>query len=121
MALTEAERKQLEALQKKENTSDDEEFSIWVRNADGHETRLSGDRAIAWCKRNGYDVEEAEDSTAGDPLEAEGGDATTTAPKKAAPKKATPKAGETVDDQAGPEDLAPDAPATGARKPRQFF
>ena len=98
--------KELERI--RDGADDDDEISCWVRNSEGHETRLTGARAVAWMKRNGYDAEDATDSTKTDPLDAKG----TPPAKKAAPGKAGDP----------PEDPpAQDPPAGGAPKPRKFF
>ena len=105
--------KQLAALEKlRDSDGDDDEISVWVRNADGHETRLTGARAERWMARNGYDIDDAEDSSKTEPLDPK-------APKPA--KKAAPgKAGD--GDTADPDDVAQDPPAASAPRPnRKFF
>ncbi len=98
----------LEALR----DADDEETVVWVRNKSGHETRLTGDRAERWLKANGYDHDDAEDSSAREPLDAAGAPKT---PKPKDPKTKTPKAG---DDQDDDQDVTPDEqPANRNRRP----
>lgn len=107
--LTAEQEKQLAELEKiRDGAEDDDEVSCWVRNGDGHETRLTGARAVAWMKRNGYDVDDADDSTQAAPLDPKA----TTAPKKVAPGKAGDP----------PEDPpAQDPPAGGTPRPKKFF
>ena len=66
--LSEEQAKQLADLERIRD-AEDEEVVIWVRNKDGHETRLTGDRAERWCRANGYTIEEAEaESSEAEPL-----------------------------------------------------
>ena len=113
--LSAAQQKQLADLEKLRDSDDDEEVSVWVRNADGHETRLTGERAERWLARNGYDIDDADDSSADEPLE---GKNTPPAKKAAAPaKKATA--------DTDPDDSAPlegDPPSAAApRQNKKFF
>lgn len=107
--LTKEQEQQLAELEKiRDGADDDDEVSCWVRNSDGHETRLTGARAENWLRRNGYDVEDAGDSTKTDPLAEKGAPPA----KKAAPGKAGDP----------PEDPpAQDPPAGGATRPKKFF
>lgn len=113
----------LKRLQAAKDAPDDEETVIWVRNGDGHETRLSGARAEAWLKRNGYSESEGDDSSKGDPLDAGGGapEAGGKKPvKKTAPpvKKAKPPAeGDTIPGEDGEDLDVDDTP----RQRRAFF
>lgn len=106
MPTKEQRKAELEAQLKALDDEDDEELSVWVRNSDGHETRLSGDRAKRWLVRNGYDAEDVEEATKGDPLEEKVDKARKAT--KAAPKKV---------DATEEEPLESEAPA----KPRSFF
>ena len=112
--LTKEQQAQLAELERLRDSDDpDEELAVWVRNKDGHETRLTGDRAFNWLTRNGYDVDDADDSSKGQPLD----------PKATPPaKKAAPgKAGDPPADPAATDPPAQDPPAGGARPPRKFF
>jgi len=96
----------LEAM--RDADDDDDECVVWVRKGD-HETRLTGDRARRWLRDNGYDPDDADDSTKAAPLE----------PKNApAAKKATPKAGKAEADPEAGE--APDAEPP-VKNRRSFF
>lgn len=83
----------LDRLTALRDAPDSDDDAIWVRNGDGHETRLTGARATAWLERNGYSEAAGDASSQGAPLDpaAAGGK---TAAKKAAPaaKKAAPAA-----------------------------
>lgn len=48
---------QIDALTKQLESAEDDEpdEEVWVRNKDGHETRLTGKRAKAWMAKHGYD------------------------------------------------------------------
>ncbi len=105
---------------------DADDGAIWVRNGDGHETRLTGRRADEWLARNGYSDAAGDASTQDAPLTPGGKGKTPPAGKgKPAPRKqaartssATPPADDVDDDQdEGAEDL--DAPARTGR--RAFF
>lgn len=115
--LTPAQQKQLDDLQAQKDAPDDEEVSVWVRNKDGHETRLTGQRAENWLTRNGYSADDADDATSVEPLEPKGGAAP--AKKTAAPvkKAAAPAAGAEPD--AEPEVETDAAPRT--TRGRAFF
>lgn len=112
----------LKRLQARQQAADDEdELVIWVRNSDGHETRLTGDRAEAWCRRHGYTAEEAEESTKSEPLE--GADAAAAAKKPAAKKPAAKKpaeAGDVEADGVEADDVEADAAPASTRR-RSFF
>lgn len=97
--LTPEQQKQLDDLQRLKDAEDDDELEVWVRNSDGHATRLTGPRAAAWLTRNGYDADDADDSAAGEPLDAKGAKrpAKKTAPAKKGAKPAEP------DDEVEPE------------------
>lgn len=82
-------RKQIDSLQAEYDSAEDDELEVWVRNGDGHETRLTGERAARWLARNGYDATDADDSSAGDPLDAKDPKKTAPAKKTAAPAKKT--------------------------------
>lgn len=116
--LSAEQQRQLDDLQALAAAPDDGDDAVWVENGDGHRTRLTGTRATAWLKRNGYDAEDAEDATQTDPLVAK----KTASPAKKAVKKAAPPAGAATDDTGadGGEALDPDAPPPSARR-REFF
>lgn len=101
---------QIEALE----SEDDEETVVWVRKGD-HETRLTGQRAKRWLRANGYDEDDADDSTKSEPLEEKPA-------KSAAPaKKITPgKVKAEKPEDAADEELESDQPAP-RRVPREFF
>jgi hypothetical protein len=103
----------LEAL--RDQDDDDDETVVWVRKGD-HETRLTGKRAERWLRENGYDPDDADDSTKDAPLDpkAAGGKA-----GKPAKKAAAPKAGDTIPGEDG-EELDQDAPGP-TRNRRAFF
>lgn len=107
--LSAEQQKQLADLERIRDSDDgDDETVVWVRNSDGHETRLSGARAERWLERNGYSEADAAKGAA---LPEKKPD-----PAKKTPDKKTPDA---PDEGA---ELAPDAPAGGAAKaPRKFF
>lgn len=111
----------LQKLQEEPDQDDDDDY-IWVRSGE-HTIRLHGERARAYCRRNGIDLDDAEDSTKSSPVDAAaGGTAGQTPAKKAAPKKAA-AAGAAGEQEAGAvdgaENLEQDASAKG--RPRQFF
>ena len=84
--LTAEEQATLDSLiARRDAADDDDDGAIWVRNADGHETRLTGKRADAWLARNGYSDAAGDASTPDAPLAPAGG--------KAGPKPAAGKAG----------------------------
>jgi hypothetical protein len=107
--------RQLKELEELRDAEDDEELSVWVRKGD-HETRLTGERARRWLKNNGYDEEDAEEASKGEPLEEK--------PTKAVPaKKAVPgkaKVGKAEDEVVAGDPLEQDAPAV-PRQRREFF
>lgn len=112
--LTPQQQKQLDDLQAQKDAPDDDEVSVWVRNADGHETRLTGQRAENWLTRNGYSADDADDSTSGEPLDAAQGAKPAKKAAKAAPK---PAAGEPDGEtEVEATDAAPKTP-----RPRNFF
>ena len=109
---------------------DDDDGAIWVRNADGHETRLTGKRADDWLARNGYSEAAGDASTQDAPLPAAGGKGRPAATggkgrpparKQAARTSsgATPPADTDVDDDDQGDDLDTDPPARTGR--RSFF
>lgn len=104
--------RQLKELEELRDADDDEETFVWVRRGD-HETRLTGDRAKRWLRANGYDEDEADDSSQAEPLEEKG------APKKAAKKAAAPAAkGAAV----APEEEEPlEQDASAVKNRRSFF
>lgn len=117
--LSPEEQATLKRLQQRAEAPDDEETAVWVRNASGHETRLTGERAERWLARNGYSEDEAEESTAAEPLESAGKGVPKKAAKKAAaPKKAVPPADDADIPGEDGEDLD-DVPPTPSR--RAFF
>lgn len=105
----------LDRLQQMQSAPDgDDDDYVWVRLENGNSVRLHGDRARSWCKRHGIDIDDAEDSTAGNPVD----------PKKAAPAKkaaAPKKAGAPAEPEGEGEgeELADDPPSQG--RPRTFF
>jgi hypothetical protein len=105
--------RQLKELEELRDT-EDEEVVVWVRKGD-HETRLTGARAERWLRANGYDADDADDSSKGDPLEEK--------PAKAAPaKKIVPgkiKAEKPAEEDLDAE-LETDQPAP-RKAPREFF
>jgi hypothetical protein len=117
--LTPQEQKQLDDLNARKDAPDDDELSVWVRNGDGHETRLTGAAAKRWLVKNGYDEDDADDSSAGDPLDGKGAGKSTPPAKKAA-KKAAPGAAGAGTGEGEEDALDPDAEPPRAR-PRAFF
>ena len=114
--LSAEQQKQLADLEALRDADDDEETVVWVRNKDGHETRLSGERAERWLKANGYDESDADDSSPKEPLDAKG---TKTAGKAPRAGKADAK-GKPADDDEDDQDVTPDdQPAQ--RNRRAFF
>jgi hypothetical protein len=105
---------ELEAL--RDQADDDDETVVWVRKGD-HETRLTGKRAERWLRENGYDPDDADDSSKDAPLDpkAAGGKAG----GKPAKKAAAPKPGDDAPGNDGPE-LDQDAPGP-TRNRRAFF
>lgn len=109
----------LKRLQAAKEAPDDEDTAVWVRNAAGHETRLTGARAERWLRSNGYSEDEAEESTADAPLPAK----KAAAPgKKAAPAKraakpapAAPAEDDLDDDEDGAEEETDVQPRGGRR------
>jgi hypothetical protein len=102
---------QIEALE----SEDDEETVVWVRKGD-HETRLTGQRAKRWLRANGYDEDDADDSTKSEPLEEKPA-------KSAAPaKKITPGQGPRPRSPRTPpmRSWSPTSPPP-RRVPREFF
>ena len=88
--LSAEEQATLDRLQAQRDAPDDgDDGAIWVRNADGHETRLTGARADAWLARNGYSEAAGDASTEGAPLPAKPGGKTGPAKKTAPPAKKT--------------------------------
>lgn len=93
--------KQLKDLQDLES-ADDDDFHVWVENSNGHRTRLEGDAARRWLRRNGYDEDDADAASKAEPLDAKGGKG----PAKSTPaKKAAPGADE--DDEVDQDEPAP--------------
>lgn len=105
--------RQLKELEELRDAEDDEELSVWVRKGD-HETRLTGERARRWLKNNGYDEDDAEEATKGEPLQEKATKATPA--KKTAPAKTTKT--QLAEDEV--EELEQDAPAA-PRPRREFF
>lgn len=114
--LTAEQTQQLKDLENLRDSADDDETVVWVRKGD-HETRLTGERARRWLAANGYDTDDADDSSQAAPLPAK-----TAAPaKKAVPAKktATPAAGpESLEDDGNGAALEQDA---SARPKRDWF
>src|SRR4051812_43905255 len=111
--LTAEQQRQLDELTAIANAPDDgDDDAVWVRNGDGHETRLTGARAQAWLARNGYSDAAGDASTEGNPLPPKDGK---TPVKKAAKKAAPPAPGAPADGGAAggegdelPTDAAPE-------------
>lgn len=113
--LSPEDRATYERLKKAHEAPDDEEdFVIWVRNSGGHETRLTGDTARDWCRRNNYTADEAEESEEGEPLPAK-----KSAAKKAAPGARKAKSGDVVEEDE--EEEAAPAPDAQPKRRGNFF
>ncbi len=67
--LTAEQAQQLKDLEAMRDADDDDETVVWVRQGN-HETRLTGDRAVRWLRKNGYDEDDADESSQGAPLPA---------------------------------------------------
>lgn len=111
----------LEKLRDAPDEDDDDRDYVWVRTEAGHTVRLHGDRARAYCRRNGIDLDDAEDSSRENPVEAPKAGAKKAAPKKAgAPKAGAPAEGDGAElDEGDGAELDTDPPARS--RPRQFF
>lgn len=114
----------LTALRDAPDTDTDDE--IWVRNSQGHETRLTGERARAWLRRNGYHEDDGDQSSRSEPLDPAGssgpaGSSSTPARsgvRKGGKPKVAAGAGAGAVEPDG-EELEQDAPAPTGR--RAFF
>lgn len=112
--LTAEQQRALDDLTALANAPDADDDEVWVENSDGHKTKLTGARAAAWLKRNGYDDEDGDQAAAD--ADAKSGAADTAQPvaKKTAPKKTAPvKAGDQADDE--DQAVADVQPAGGKR------
>lgn len=112
--LSAEQQRQLQELEELRDAQEDEETVVWVRRGD-HETQLTGERARRWLKNNGFDAEDAEDSSKAEPLE-EKESPKPGAAKKSAPAKVKAEKVETETD----DELEQDVPAV-ARPRREFF
>lgn len=115
--LTAEQQRQLDELNALANAPDDgDDDAVWVRNGDGHETRLTGARAQAWLARNGYSDAAGEGSTEGNPLPPKDGKP----PVKKAAKKAAPPAADGAPAGGEGDELPTDAPPQNGPR-RAFF
>jgi hypothetical protein len=132
--LTEEQQKQLDELTALANAPDADDDEVWVENKDGHKTKLTGARAAAWLKRNGYEPDEGDKAAADADAKADedagksGAASSSTPAKKAAPaKKTAPARKQDVNGDDGPdvsdvgdEPLEQDDPAPAGNR-RAFF
>ena len=115
--LSPEEQATLDRLTRQRDEPDDDDLAVWVRNSDGHETRLTGERAARWLRRNGYDEDDADESTSAEPLDArKGKPAARPAGRKPQVKAPTGKEQEEPEEQEEAPD--PEPPRSG---PRTFF